>query len=307
MENLLSNKLIGEGKIMLTLSKIYVSLFVALTSAASAQTPKVISADDPRPLATISDRLEQLSHFSINYEDVRYEHSSDIVDVTATVLTAAQKALAPPGTKILVPKGAAVSVTATVNQEGRIADFVALSSALQSAVDGFNRGSNGGKYIGKANGQTLLIEPSQYRNSFNQIVQATPVLSTPLSIDLRTRTGMETLSLVVERLSQVAGKKVVIGTIPIRQMATTNVTIGAEREPAGSLLLRLFSAMGGNNLLSTNSPIVSYRLFFDPKQQYYVLNIHALPRGLPAAPGIDVPTPVVPPGQNPYFLLTPAK
>ncbi|HLJ15143.1 MAG TPA: hypothetical protein VKV15_11640 [Bryobacteraceae bacterium] len=79
-------------------------------------------------------------------------------------------------------------------------------------------------------------------------------------------------------MSQATASHVGIGTIPIQGFAISNMTIGAGKEAARSVIIRLFQAMIASNGANAAliPPALSYRLFYDYNVRGYALNVQML-------------------------------
>jgi hypothetical protein len=79
------------------------------------------------------------------------------------------------------------------------------------------------------------------------------------------RDGHQALSLLTATISSSVQSKVVVGTIPINLLAQSHIEFGASNESARSVLMKMWKATGRS---------LSWRLFYDPSLQHYVINIH---------------------------------
>src|SRR5260370_9814759 len=85
--------------------------FFLAAATAHGQARITINVTDPRPLAKASEQLEKVLHVPVNYEDVPYEHASDIQDLTAQV---ARNAPANAKGLVIIPRGGSISMRATM-------------------------------------------------------------------------------------------------------------------------------------------------------------------------------------------------
>ena len=84
------------------------AMVAAIGGVMLAQTPAVINVADHRPMAGALDAIEQAFGLAINYEDVPYENSADLEDVSTPQQRAAQ-----PGYRLMVPRKGTLSITLT--------------------------------------------------------------------------------------------------------------------------------------------------------------------------------------------------
>jgi hypothetical protein len=257
----------------------------------------VISVKDPRPLAAASLEIERRSGIVVNYEDLRYERSEDLEDVTDRTLTPEQRSNSP-NARIVVPRGGEIRFPITVDTKTkRIGDLSAALTAVTVAIRAWEPPA--GRFEVRTYDGVLFVEPSQLRA--DGITREAPsVLSARITIPVMRRTAMESLNSIVDQVSKASGFRIVLGTVPMGTLAVTEVSIGANNEPAKFVLAKLFAAM---RLAESSQPVVpsaglslslarlSYRLLFEPQLRYYALNIHPVQvdenrptRSLPTSP-----------------------
>lgn len=267
-----------------------------------AATEVRIGTNDPRPLAQAAADLERVIGRPINYEDIRYENSGDISDVTASVIGPEQRA-AHPGARIFVPRGGELSVAVQVGPHSSVADDLQAISVLANAntAEGLP-----GVYAASFADGAFFITPAQLRDSEGSLVPASSVLATPIEMPLEERTAADTLALILQKVSTASGFNVDLGTFPMNGMIATNVMVGAANEPARDVIERLFSAVLSRKLADgTSAPGISYQLFFGPVEKQYAFNAHVVPSdnlGLGAQSGLQGSVPATP-SKNPYVVI----
>lgn len=293
-------------------SMIFRLALVLFAGGAWGQTASLtLTVDDPRPLAAACDKIEELSGFAVNYEDGPYANAIDLRDVTDQVLTPNQRASAGPDFHIIVPRGGPLSATVPVQASN--SKIGSLAEAQDAALAFVNANKSSGQVFHSELGNVaLFVWPEMLKDASGNLQPVTPVLSAQISFPQASRTAFETLRLILQAVSQATGSNVDIGTIPIKGFAISKVNIGADKEPARSVIIRLFQAMitsnGANAALVP--PTLSYRLFYGYNVRGYALNVHMLAGAMIPGPaisnGIQQPpaAPTAGQGQNPFFKTT---
>jgi hypothetical protein len=284
-------------------------LLIGLTSLGSASLAQMrtetLSVDDPRPLSAIAAAIEGRTGVPISYEDARYEHTADLEDVTDKVTNAQQKAQGSPNVRVIVPKGGKLTTSITFDPKARSADIEAASAALRSAVSTYNNSQLfGARFQITVRNAAIYVEPVQFRESTGQFKTATSVLATPIIMERQERSGLETLSIIASLLSK-SGYRVEVGTVPLRAMINSRVTIGASGESAIDVLTRALASIGEVMQGRFARPTFAYTMLFDPKQRFYALNIRVVQN-----PNSDHPTHTLPESkptssEGVYFKRTP--
>lgn len=269
-------------------------------------TQETLTVQDPRPLSAIAAGIEARTGVAINYEDARYEHPADLQDVTDSIMISEQKAQAKPGVRVFVPKGGKLTALLSVDPNGPRPDFLSASAALNNAIQGYNNSADfSAKFTASASNGALFIKPVEIRDTTGQRRNSTPVLDSPITIDRRTRRGLDTLDLLAKTLSTASGFRVEVGTVPLRAMIESQVTMGADKEAAMTVLTRLLGLVAIASGGKLENPILSYTLNFDGKQRFFVINVHRVGNANPSQPTHSLPhaSPASPEG--PYFKKTP--
>ena len=247
------------------------ALFMLATSALLAET---ITTDSPRPLSDAIGQIAKLSGLAINYEDVRVLNAADIQNVTGT----------------LGPRGGKLSAHIMVDPTTQtLPDVMSAQNALSAVVTAYNTSGLPGKFkidTGNMSG-VFYVAPMQERNAIGQNMAFAPVLSSRITLPAVKQIAYVTLQAILNEVSKASGQKVGMGMIPMQAFAATEVTIGAENEPANNVLARLFEAVSTagadpNNVI----PAMSYRMLYVP-QWGYGFNILVFPN-----PNIKQPLPV---------------
>jgi len=279
----------------------------------SAQTsPIQIEATGARPLLAALSELEERSKIALNYEDVRFENSHDLSDVTETSsLGPAQREMAiKNGLSYLqiVPKGGNFMYSLLVDpKSGKISDFEAVKGSIESILISY-RGARDlpGNFRAEYHDGSIFVGPSESRLSSGQIVPARPVLSTPINFPTATRSGAETLQLILTQVCAAVNFRVEAGMVPVRALTMSQVTMGATNEAASVVLERLLIAIQHSNSAPTGGgPTASFRLLFDPQLKWYMLSMHPISVAdiAPSSQAISKPVPQGAPTRNPLNWL----
>ncbi|MCC6585228.1 MAG: hypothetical protein IT168_00795 [Bryobacterales bacterium] len=234
--------------------------------------------NEPRPMMTMADQLQQRFGIAINYEDPRYEYKDDVSDVTATVLNAAQRQ-ANPNARILIPRGGTVSVAAAGVRPGQPMDAAVV---LESAKAEHEAASLPGRFTITQTPLAVFVEPRQIRTSSSNWANVTPMLSTRIRFPRLRRTAADTLSLIVAEAAKGAGTKVELVSAPIGVFAAIEVELGNEDQPARAALIALFERVSARLVPDGRErTLFSYRMLFDPGLRHYVLSIATVPNREP--------------------------
>jgi hypothetical protein len=105
------------------------ALVVVLGFGSAQQTSRVITVNDPRPLAEAIRTLEKVSGQPITYEDPPYTHSADVVDRSDSFNHK-------PGVKALLPKGGALNFAYMTNE---VSDRNGTAKVVERLANTFNK------------------------------------------------------------------------------------------------------------------------------------------------------------------------
>jgi hypothetical protein len=255
-------------------------LIVTACRAASAQNVTIdVNSSSPnfgRPVYEAIQQLEKLStSIPINYEDLQYHFTGDVQDVTNTVLTSAQRA-ANPNVKIIVPKGGLFSVNVPVDPAtGKLLDVIAVSNALNTVISAAEAaGVVPGTFTFELHDGAFFVEPTRQHESDGSTVATQPVLDTPVSVSFQQTVAVHVLDSILQQVSQKSGFQLKhgAGIVPALAVPWARVSLTASNEPAKYVLARLLAGIYSPSPGGA-APVVSYRMLFDPKLKYYVVNI----------------------------------
>lgn len=227
-----------------------------------AQTEAVVDVTDCRPLAVAVEQAETVLGIPINYEDVRYENSADLEDVS----TAAQRAEVP-GYRLLVPRTGRVSGLLRAGRfgphGGKVLDVANLLSSYRE------NGLPGDFTIEEANGM-LYVVPTRYLAADGRKRDMLSLMRTPVSVPFADRTVWDTVAVIMDSVSVTTRARVRIGMMPF--FPKLKISYGVSGASARDALAELFGK-------AASGP-VSYQLLFDPRAGY-MLNVHPVPSAGP--------------------------
>ncbi|HXA50388.1 MAG TPA: hypothetical protein VNV86_08800 [Candidatus Acidoferrum sp.] len=286
----------------LVLSASFIGPLVAQTKT------EALTVQDPRPLSALAAEIEKRTGVPINYEDVRYENAADVRDVTDSIMSPEQKAQALPGVRVIVPNGGGLTTSISVNSTGSFPDVASASAALAGALNAYHTSpAFRARFTVSTGDGVLYIQPTQMRDATGQIKAVTPVLAAPITLERQTRSGLETLDILAKQLSKTSGYRVEVGTVPLRAMIASQVTIGSDNESAATVVTRLLVAVAAASGGGAGGPALSYAMLFDPRQAFYVINVHPVPNPNPASSLRTLPISKPASVDGVYFKQPPAK
>jgi hypothetical protein len=237
-----------------------------------------VTVNNGRPVADAILELERLSGKAINFEDVRYEHPADLADVTDRVMTPAQRALAGPFARVIVPRGGSLTVTIPVDAATqKLTDALLLQNALNLLLAQQRSAALPGAYALRNSADRLFVEPVQVRASSGNAVPSPSVLLSPITLPLAERTALDTLQLVLDQASRGSGYRIDVGSLPLAAFARNRLRFGADRRQASEVVADLLAAVAAvGRAAPEQAPKMSYRLLFDPQLRYYLFNVHVV-------------------------------
>jgi hypothetical protein len=237
-----------------------------------------VTVNSGRPVGDAILELERLSGKAINFEDVRYEHPADLADVTDRVMTPAQRALAGPFARVIVPRGGSLTVTVPVDPATqKLTDALLLQNAVNLLLTQHRSAALPGAYALRNSADRLFVEPVQVRVSSGASVPSPSVLLSPITLPLAERTALETLQMVLDQTSRGSGYRIDVGSLPLAAFARNRLRFGADRRQANEALADLLAAVATvGRAAPEQAPKMSYRLLFDPQLRYYLFNVHVV-------------------------------
>lgn len=241
-------------------------------------------AGDARPLATAADRLQARLGVPINYEDPQYVDESEIEDVAREVVRDDCYSAIPP-CRVLIPKRSRLS--GSIMTTG-----VEPSAAVRAAINLHHQNRNPGIFRLLTPPDSFTIVGSQVKGPGGQMIASFSPLDRLVSIAPQKRSAYEFVRLVCELVSQ-WGVKVELVSYPTNLFTQMSVDIGADNQPARTVLLRAYASLhwADPDLVSSPAPKrrLVWRLFYGPAEKAYYMNVE-VPMKEQAHPAANVPS-----------------
>ena len=230
---------------------------VAGPSIAQVDSASQIVVDDPRPVASAAEKLETLYGWVITYEDPEWLVPTETADVTDQV----RRDIGPRNQvpRVLIPRGGLLTFPVPEVKAIDVADRASLVEQLFAA--NVSAGYPGKFQIFESDG-LLHIVPMQDPEVSDGSV---PLLDIKVSIPNRDWTGLDLLHEICQQLGESAGRRVIMGAIPVHTLAHYHAPYSVLGIPSRQVLSSLLSRLGSG---------YSWQLFFDPGMRTYTLNIH---------------------------------
>lgn len=261
-----------------------------LVSEDQTDTIVKLSVDEPRPVAKAMELLQSQYGWVITYEDPRYVHESDLMDVAYKVRKDFHKYEPGKAPKLLVPRNGPLNLSYEVSPEtGRPED---PAEVIQTVLNAHAANGNPGLFRLEQTGEVFHVVPAQVKDRDGRWVEHSSILDVPIILAEQERSGWQLLNDICREVSRATQTRVEVGTIPTNLFIQKRSRIGAAHEPASDVLLRLFQATKRK---------LTWRLLYSPDA--YALNVRLLPE--PASPEMESPpAPVIP---DPNSLNQPAR
>lgn len=223
--------------------------------------PVHIRVDDyPRPVAAAIRQVEQHFRWVVTYEDTRYLHPGDIVDVTEQI----RRDPARPG-RIFQMRNGSIDLrfrpaADTVEfQVGEVLEALLAHSA--------ERGNTGEFRVQRASGAYHVVPVATRGPTGVRLAYSSP-LDTPISLDLRNETALELIFRLAAAITESSGFRVQPGTIPLNRLEQKQVAVGAQSEIARDVLWRALRSVGED---------LSWQMFCDVGERgLCAINLHSV-------------------------------
>jgi len=235
-------------------SMLVVSL-TALSSSSQVAGKTQIIVDDPRPIASVAEKLEALYGWVISYEDPEWVVPSETQDVTDEVRR--DHATMP---RVLIPRASAFAFRLPAVKPG-VGERVSL---LQELISASEMAGNPGQFRVFESDGVLHIAPREKEVSGPYSLQAA-LLETEISIAEKDWNTLSVLEAFCKELTKNSGREVELGIIPINTFVHHHGLYKATAMNARDFLSSLLSRVGDG---------YSWQLFCDPSDRSYALNIH---------------------------------
>lgn len=241
-------------------------LLTPLTGSVAAQ-GESITVDDPRPLAQAIRTFQEAYGFPVSYEDPRFAHSSELVDVSTIPGRAATAAATV--RRALIPRGG--SFTATFEPPAPDAQPSDIAERMRTVVGQYHARGYPGRFRVIEAGGMIHVVPQAVLGADGSIVPASSILDTRVSLPhQKDRTMQAGVRAVLAAVSAATGRKINLGTSPTNLMMQSVMEEGAADLPARDILVRAFKATGRD---------LSWRLLYGADDQFYAFNVLGLNLG----------------------------
>jgi hypothetical protein len=253
---------------------------------ACGQRAVIFSVSGPRPLAAAAEAFEMHYGIPVSYEDANYAYEGDLDDKTAPEYAKSH----PGGSRLLIPKGGHLTLRGDPKRTLLFAqDAMPL---LQSLLDEHVQAGIPGQFKLIPNGDGVAIVPSAVKNAGGILLPDQSILETKINLPVLKRTGAETLNAICEAIRTSSGKNIGVGTSSFHQgIQPYSMTIGADNEPARSVLQRALAGVGFAEPGHVGHiPKTSWSLLYAPDM--YALNVHQVVVEVPSPAGGKVKRPV---------------
>lgn len=223
--------------------------------------PVHIRIDDyPRPVAAAIRQVEQHFRWVVTYEDTRYLHPDDIVDVTEQV----RRDPARPG-RIFQMRNGSIDLRFTPAADAVEFQVGEVLEALLAHSTG--RGNTGEFRVQRASGGYHVVPVATRGPTGVRQAYSSP-LDTRISLELRNETALELFFRLAAAIAESSGFRVQPGTIPLNRLEQTRVAIGAQSEIARDVLWRALQSVGQD---------LSWQMFCDVGEHgLCAINLHSV-------------------------------
>ena len=189
-------------------------------------------------------------------------HPSDTQDVTEAVSKHPEN-----GVRVIIPRGGSFQFQYAV-KDGKPQEDI--KSLLQRMLA--EHAAQGGPVFNvqeravdrQKNGMEWHVVPVRFRNAGGQFVDQPTLLDNIITLQQGKRRILDIIEDMCQQLSQMSGRRVGIGSIPLNVPGDYEVDYGATNRRARDVLAELLDERG----------LMAWQLFYDPGQHVYMLNIH---------------------------------
>jgi hypothetical protein len=265
---------IATATAMLVLGSIF---FIAGRGTQAAQLPAKsssdfrLSVDEGRPLSKIADVLQKKLAQAVSYEDPPWIFDGDKIRAVDTAW-GAEILKTHPNFNAIVPKSAALEIDFPVDRSTGKA-LASAESILDDSVNRHNARQNPGVFRLQKLETGFVIIPVTARDALGRNGPARSSLDFPIYFDEEERSGELTLEIMMQAIKQAAPYRVELATLP-KHISETKVRLGARGESARDILYRFLKTHHWADPQNRGViPEESWRLLFDPKDKYYMLNL----------------------------------
>lgn len=260
-------------------------LFAVLGGTAKAQTSGTTLkiTDSPRPVLQAIMDLTKKYGYVITYEDPKYVYQDDMKDVTQERRDLSQfPAGRAPKTYELIGGG----LTLKLPNQAEIDESMMYGLLSQLVQSWFDSNQGGGHFQVQQQDGIFHVSPTDARDSNGNWRSTQSILGSPISLPTQSRDDWQTYKAIGWAVSAVVGIKIVTlvngGIVLGGAPDAKEYVLGAQDEPASSVLMRAFNIMGKRR---------TWYLLYEPTLRAYVLNIDDLAGPSWVAPSSSPATP----------------
>jgi hypothetical protein len=220
--------------------------------------PLSIDVIDARPLAEAIRVLEERHGWIVTYEDARYEHESDIEDVTLTVRRDGKRE-----PKVIVPKGGVLAFNYEFTGKGTPSE---IEDVLEALIIAHQYSRNAGVFRLEQDGGIFHVVPAAVKDKTGNIVDQHSILETRITLAESERNILELLRAVLDAVDRGLGDtvgKIMLGASPL--LTQVRVRERFVDESARDVIVRVLNATGRQ---------YSWRLLYEPGIRSYALNLY---------------------------------
>ena len=258
-----------------------------------------LSSDYGIPLQQAVTTIGEEYGWSIDYEDPPFSGKHDLIDLT----NPAYRAVHPDAKVVLGPAGGPFK--STYPESPSMWSSSAMEpQVLEKVISDYNQSGNPGHFVVRrlSDGSCDVIGDAVHDDT-GANVPITPVLDTPITLPVRTRTGREAIQAVLDGLSSKVGIPMYVYQAPDYELGLESTVVGGANTPARGFLVEILNgltaAIAESFPQEPGSPRVyrKYRWIFHyiPQPRQYVLGIFPVARAQYDAFGQKRLVPAVPP------------
>jgi hypothetical protein len=138
-------------------------------------------------------------------------------------------------------------------------------SLAEEVVAAYNSAGNVATFSVRP-GRIPHVVPDRLANEAGRLAKITPVLDTPITLEMKSRTVLEVLGEIIRAVSKQTGQRIGAGVVPTA-LLQDKIVLGADNKPARELL---------DDALFGGAHRFSWRLLYDPGLKAYFFNITVL-------------------------------
>ena len=197
-----------------------------------------VTANDARPLAQAVTAPSEEFGCAIDFEDPPYYSKYDLVDDTAPQWRAAH-----PNAKGVTVISGDTFQTQFLRTSDTGTSPAEAERVLDNVVSDYNASANPGRFTVRNEGDgRFAIVGTYVKDKNGQDQTISPILDTPISIQVETRDANTTIEIILNALTVKSQTKVAPFMVPLNALAQSQVTVGGQNIPARVLLLQTLSA-----------------------------------------------------------------